>query len=201
MLRYSTPAERTATDSRRTAPGSRSYGTRLPHLRHLAPLKMPFLIDVYKLTNNSFNQLFNPRVPRWFLITHPARQRAPLRGNLDCASRTWKTQERATRLPVAAAHRRSASLLAVCGGGGPERAILAPSPTALVLGLESPPRAAQGPVGLARSWCARAGGRGCCLGLIFRLFELSVYQVNRACRRGYRRCASKRGRPRAKASS
>src|SRR5471032_814829 len=60
-----------------------------------------------------------------------------------------------------AARRRSASSLAVWGGGGPERAILAPSPAASVLGLESPPRAARGPVWLAGWWRAQAGGRGC----------------------------------------
>jgi len=68
-----------------------------------------------------------------------------------------------------AARRRSASSLAVWGGGGPERAILAPSPAASVLGLESPPRGS--------SWAGRAcrmmvcAGRwsGLPLGLVFRL--------------------------------
>lgn len=127
LPRHLTPEAGTATDSRRTAPGSRSHGTRLPYARHSTPAKMPFLIDAYVGANTSFNHPFNTRVPRWLLIPHPARQRAPLRGNLDCASRTWKTQEHVARQPVAAAHRRSASLLAVSGGGGPGRAILAPS--------------------------------------------------------------------------
>ena len=42
---------------------------------------------------------------------------------------------------------------------------------------------------------------GLLLGLVFKVLDLSKFKVNRACRRGYRRCASKRGRPRAKASS
>ena len=42
---------------------------------------------------------------------------------------------------------------------------------------------------------------GVAVGVGFPAFDSSGYKVNWACRRGYRRCASKRGRPRAKASS
>ena len=100
-----------------------------------------------------------------------------------------------------AARRRSASSLAVWGGGGPGRAILAPSPGGVG------PRTRIAPTGSSRAGRACSmvvcAGRwpGLPLGLVFKVLDLTKFKVNRAYRRLYRRCASKRGRPRAKASS